>query len=117
MRETACAEAGSGDVEIVASIDQREIVYYRNRKGELHREVGPAVEWPSGTKFWYRDGKLHREDGPAIEWAHGGKEWWCDGQKHRIDGPATEWSDGRRWWWIRDKPLTEDDFRLQGSCE
>jgi len=26
--------------------------------GKLHREDGPAVEWPNGTKFWCLNGKL-----------------------------------------------------------
>ncbi len=37
---------------------------YRNERGELHREDGPAIEYTSGTKMWYQNGKLHREDGP-----------------------------------------------------
>ena len=49
------------------------------RDGKLHREDGPAIEWPDGTKHWYRDDKLHREDGPAVEWADGAKEWYRDG--------------------------------------
>lgn len=38
----------------------------------LHREDGPATEYPNGDKEWYLNGKLHREDGPAI-----------DGEKHK----------------------------------
>lgn len=37
-------------------------------KGGLHREDGPAVEYPNGAKMWYQWGKLHRVDGPAEEW-------------------------------------------------
>jgi hypothetical protein len=32
----------------------------------LHREDGPAVIWPHGTKEWYQNGVLHREDRPAV---------------------------------------------------
>ena len=35
--------------------------------GKLHRDDGPAVEWPNGDKHWYRHGKLHRLDGHAVE--------------------------------------------------
>ena len=31
-----------------------------------------------GTKLWYLDGKLHREDGPAIEFPDGYKEWYLN---------------------------------------
>jgi len=44
--------------------------------GQLHREDGPAVEWPDGDNSWYLNGVLHREDGPAREF-HGGKKYWC----------------------------------------
>ena len=29
---------------------------WRNVAGEAHREDGPAVEFASGTKIWYRNG-------------------------------------------------------------
>ena len=45
-----------------------------NKKGDLHRIDGPAVERISGSKEWWLDGKLHREDGPAIENDDGTKE-------------------------------------------
>jgi hypothetical protein len=30
--------------------------------GKLHREDGPAVEWPAGTKEWYLNGKQLTEE-------------------------------------------------------
>jgi hypothetical protein len=34
-------------------------IEWRNREGKIHREDGPAKEWPAkGAKAWYRDGKL-----------------------------------------------------------
>jgi len=33
----------------------------------------------NGIKWWYKDGILHREDGPAVEWPHGYQQWWCKG--------------------------------------
>jgi hypothetical protein len=64
--------------------------FWRNEKGEYHREDGPAVELANGNKFWYLNGQYHREDGPAVELANGYKEWWLNGQYHREDGPAVE---------------------------
>jgi hypothetical protein len=47
----------------------------------LHREDGPAVEYPNGDKFWYINNKLHREDGPATEFYSGTKYWYLDGKE------------------------------------
>lgn len=74
--------------------------FYRNHKDELHREGGPAVEWPDGTQIWYLNGKVHREDGPAIERPSGMKEWWVNGELHREGGPAIEWADGNVSWYL-----------------
>jgi hypothetical protein len=48
---------------------------YWHKNGKLHRDDGPAAEWPNGQKAWYREGLIHREDGPAIIMADG-KEYW-----------------------------------------
>ena len=50
--------------------------------GNFHREDGPAIIFPSGTKKWLLNGELHREDGPAIEWANGYKEWYLRGLRY-----------------------------------
>ena len=71
--------------------------------GSLHREDGPAAEWPDGDKFWYLNGSLHREDGPACEWANGAKEWYLNGKRHREDGPTVEWSDEYKLWYLNDE--------------
>jgi len=61
------------------------VFYYKN--GLLHREDGPAIEYPNGGKSWYKNGKLHREDGPAEEYdLH--RAWYKNGKLHREDGPA-----------------------------
>ena len=62
--------------------------------GKLHREDGPAVEWPDGTKSFWRHGKLHREDGPAVEYVNGDKAWYRDGERHRKNGPVFELATG-----------------------
>jgi len=56
--------------------------YWFNKNRDLHRINGPAIEWSSGSKYWYRNDKLHRDNGPAIEWSSGHKEWWINGIKY-----------------------------------
>lgn len=52
-----------------------------NKKGQLHNEHGPAVEYANGSKFWYVEEELHRLDGPAIEYANGNKFWYVEGKE------------------------------------
>ena len=109
-------------------------VRYYNAEGRLHREGGPALEEPNGTKMWYRNGKLHREDGPAYEgpdgvswyahgeihredgpareWADGSKEWYWEGKRHRFDGPAVRKSDGTKEYWILGNRMTGREFLI-----
>ena len=83
--------------------------YYSDKKMTMrHREDGPAVEYPDGTKYWYLNGKPHREDGPAVEYANGTKYWYLNGQLHREDGPAIEYSDGSKDWYLNGKLHRED---------
>ena len=35
----------------------------------------------NGHKSWWLNGKLHREDGPAVEYPNGSKSWWLDGKR------------------------------------
>jgi hypothetical protein len=67
-----------------------------NKKGDLHREDGPAIEYTDGTKGWFLNGQLHREDGPAIEYANGDKAWYLNGKNYTYE----EWKyevDCQRW--------------------
>ena len=73
---------------------------WRNPAGQLHREVGPAVETAYGTKKWYVNGKLHRTNGPAIERTYGAKQWYLNGRLHRTDGPAYEGINGDKEWYV-----------------
>lgn len=53
--------------------------------GVRHREGGPAVECPDGSKKWYRNGRLYREDGPSVERGREVlKPVWIDGGTKRI---------------------------------
>jgi len=37
-------------------------VYWRNEKGERHREDGPAISWGCGYKDFYLNGKNYTEE-------------------------------------------------------
>jgi hypothetical protein len=93
--------------------------YYKKGTGILHREDGPAIEHPDGSKEWWINGAIHREDGPAAEFSDGSKEWYINGKLHRIDGPAVVYPDGHRrflapnnkkhtQWWIIGKRLSPE---------
>ena len=73
-------------------IDEYGSKIYRNQKGELHRDEGPAVIWRNGQQAWYRNGKYHREDGPAIIWADGTQFWFLND----IEYTKEEWEDAIR---------------------
>jgi len=51
---------------------------YKDNK--LHNDIGPAVEFPSGTKWWCNNGKWHNTEGPAIENADGTFGYWVNGK-------------------------------------
>lgn len=61
----------------------------------------------NGNKNWLNKKKeLHREDGPALEWANGDR-WWCiDGRLHRIEGPAAEYAEGDKFWCVVGNNIT-----------
>jgi len=82
-----------------------------NEQGQLHREDGPAVENPDGSRMWMRNGKEHREDGPAIE-TPTRKEWRRHGNLHRDDGPAIEHSDGKTEWYRHGRKLTAEQVKI-----
>lgn len=94
--------------------------YYHEHNGttfwyrgiSLHREDGPAVEFPDGSKFWYLNGKYHREDMPALEYSNGLKIWYLNGEYHRVGGPSIEWKDGDKCWHIHNR-----SYRLESYCE
>ena len=88
---------------------------YWFKGGKLHREDGPALEWPDGTKFWFINGQNHRENGPAIEWANGDKRWYFNGNLHREDGPAIESSNGTRMWYFNGLCHREDGPAYEGT--
>lgn len=48
------------------------MMWYQN--GDKHRDDGPAVIDPDGTRRWYFNGKLSNKNGPAIISADGKQE-------------------------------------------
>ena len=63
------------------------IRHYKNRL--QHREGGPAIELPNGSKYWFINGLQHREDGPSAEHADGGKRWYYQGEFYGLDDAFT----------------------------
>jgi hypothetical protein len=59
------------------------------------------------TKRWYKNGKLHKENGPAIEYPNGIKHWCRNGQTHRENGPAVVNSDGSKEYWLNDRRIIQ----------
>jgi len=70
-------------------------------------------------KIWFFQGKLHREDGPAIEYPNGTKKWYLNGKRHREDGPAVEYPNGTKEWFLNDVEYSEKDWykQLKPNCE
>ena len=83
---------------------------YRNKRGQFHREDGPAVIYPDGEQHWYIHGQLHREDGPAIIFADGSRFWYINGKCHREDGPAVIYTSGQQYWCLNDVIYTELEY-------
>jgi hypothetical protein len=63
------------------TVDERGTIRWYNRKGEFHREDGPAIEYTNGTKYWCQNGIFHRENGPAVEESNGTKQWYLNGKE------------------------------------
>jgi hypothetical protein len=107
-----------GDSGSVRTVRKNGQIEWKDKDGKLHREDGPALEWPEkGATAWYIHGRLHREDGSATDGPLG-KGWYRNGKKHREDGPAVVLADGRMEWYRNggfhreDGPASE---RLDGT--
>jgi hypothetical protein len=71
--------------------------------GELH-ERNYAGKW------YFLNNNIHREDGPAVEYPDGHKQWWINGKRHREDGPAIEWGNGDKSWCLNHKIMSQEEF-------
>lgn len=81
------------------------------KNDHVHREDGPAIESPNGTKQWLINGQLHRKEGPAVEQFNGGSLWYLHDKLHREDGPAIENGDGTKLWYLHDIHFSEEEFQ------
>ncbi len=68
-----------------------------------------------GTKFWLLNDLLHREDGPAIEYPDGTKHWFLNGEYHCEDGPAFEYADGTKMWYLNGKSVSWQEVYRQAN--
>jgi len=59
----------------------------------------------NGYKMWFKDNQLHREEGPALEYPDGTKFWYIRDRLHRLDGPAIESPDGEKSWYYQDEEI------------
>jgi hypothetical protein len=69
-----------------------------------------------GMTYHYQNGLLHREDGPAVEYPSGSVLWCQNGLRHRLDGPAYESFDGYKIWIFHDKEIdckSQEEFEEQ----
>ena len=76
-----------------------ERVIWKNARGQLHRDFGPACVCSDGTQAWWKNGKQHRDDGPAVVRPNGAQAWYRNGLLHRDDGPAFVGADGTEEWY------------------
>ena len=95
------------------------MVQYKNSKGELHREDGPAIIDVNGNQSWYRNGLLHRLWLPAYINVDGSLyEYYFYGKLHRTDGPARKVFNEDEWWLNGVKYPTERQYkRVLESCK
>ena len=76
-----------GDSELIKTVlldretrSKNKNVLWTNKKGQLHRTSGPAMETVFGGEFWYYEGLIHREGNlPAVTWSNGNKNYYCHG--------------------------------------
>lgn len=68
-------------------------ISYRDSRGRLHREDGPAAIYPNGIEFWYYNGVQHRDGGPSTIFSNGTQSWHINGKwVGNIEG-ATDYED------------------------
>ena len=50
-----------------------------------------CITFSYGTKAWFLNGKLHREEGPAVERPDGTKEWYLNDEEVHPETLADLW--------------------------
>ena len=98
------------DGEELIECENYEFFCWRNKKGQIHRKIGPAIIYKSGKyTAWYLNGKKHRIDGPAIRYNGAStEEWWQYGKLHRKDGPARQYFGNQ--YFLKGKALSKNEF-------
>ena len=73
---------------------------------------GKYIECDGEVTRYYKNDEYHREDGPAIEWISGSQYWFRDGKRHRLGGPAISHKLHTRFdlYWIDGESFTEQEF-------
>ena len=69
------------DLDLPTEIGCYGTKYWRNKKGNLHRDGDlPAVIYADGTKSYYKNGNCHREGGKPAMITKKRYEYWIDGK-------------------------------------
>lgn len=90
---TVNSEAIFEELTLRKNIDHNGTIRYRDKKGYLHRILGPAVIDRNGFCVWYYHGKEHRIGGPAIRWSDGSYSWYINGKQY---GKKSYWKEVER---------------------
>ena len=72
-----------------------------------------TVDGLGNINYKNKRGEYHREDGPAYEEDNGYKEWCINDKVHREDGPAVIWSDGEEWYYLYDNRYNKEDWEIE----
>ena len=66
--------------KLIHTINSQGTESWRNSKGQLHKENGPAVINSRGDEYWGQNGLPHRTDGPAKIITNGDEDWYENGE-------------------------------------
>ncbi len=70
---------------------EKGVKVWRDKNGEIHRDHGPALIYPSGMEQYYKHGELHRFGGHAKEYPDGTGEFWVNGEQVDDGGHGAAW--------------------------
>lgn len=95
------------------AVDKYGHKFWKNKKGQYHREDGPACEYVHGIKQWFVEGKelteqqfndyVNCKSTMTVD-TDGEKRWRNkEGKFHRTDGPAIELLNGSKFWYLNGK--------------
>ena len=82
------------------------------KNSKLTSQYYPGV-FETDVRYWMINGEVHREDGPAIERPDGTKGWVIKNKPHRLDGPAEEWPDGTMRYFINGREFTKEQWSIE----